>query len=112
MRDGLAPFMAAIGCRGSSPANVDNYEPLKAMIWQVHVYGRASPELKSWCQERGLPLYVFAWRPEYAKAGFAQDALYLIRPDTYVALAQRSGAVDSLRRYFAQRGIRAETLER
>jgi len=92
--------------------DVDNYEPLKAMIWQVHVYGRASPELKGWCQERGLPLYVFAWRPEYAKAGFAQDALYLIRPDTYVALAQRSGAVDSLRRYFAQRGIRAETLGR
>jgi predicted signal transduction protein with EAL and GGDEF domain len=33
----------------------------------------------------------------------------LIRPDTYVALAQRSGAVDSLRRYFGQRGIRVET---
>src|SRR5215469_2932682 len=92
--------------------DVDNYEPLKAMIWQVHVYGGASPELKRWCQERGLPLYVFAWRPEYAKAGFAQDALYLIRPDTYVALAQRAGAVDSLRRYFEQRGIRVETLGR
>jgi len=52
---------------------------------------------------------MFAWRPEYGQAGFAQDALYLIRPDTYVALAQRSGAVDSLRRYFEQRGIRVET---
>jgi 2-polyprenyl-6-methoxyphenol hydroxylase-like FAD-dependent oxidoreductase len=92
--------------------DIDNYEPLKAMIWQVHVYGGASPELKSWCQERGLPLYVFAWRPQYGKAGFAQDALYLIRPDTYVALAQRAGAVDSLRRYFEQRGIRVETLGR
>src|SRR5206468_3772581 len=51
--------------------DVDNYEPLKAMTWQVHVYGAASPELKSWCQERGLPLHVFAWRPEYGKAGFA-----------------------------------------
>jgi hypothetical protein len=90
--------------------DADNYAPLKAMTWQVHVYGAASPELKTWCQERGLPLHVFAWRPEYGKAGFAQDALYLIRPDTYVALAQRSGAVDSLRRYFEQRGIRAETL--
>src|SRR6266487_1731528 len=89
--------------------DADNYEPLRAMIWQVHVYGAASPELKTWCQERGLPLHVFAWRPEYGKAGFARDALYLIRPDTYVALAQRSGAVDSLRRYFEQRGIRAET---
>ena len=90
--------------------DADNYEPLKAMIWQVHVYGAVSPELRRWCQERGLPLYVFAWQPEYGKAGFAQDALYLIRPDTYVALAQPSGAVDSLRRYFEQRGIRAETL--
>jgi hypothetical protein len=70
--------------------------------------GAASPELKTWCQERGLPLHAFAWRPEYGKAGFARDALYLIRPDTYVALAQRSGAVDSLRRYFEERGIRAE----
>ena len=69
-----------------------------------------SPELRRWCQERGLPLHVFAWRAEYGTAGFAQDALYLLRPDTYVALAQRSGAVDSLRRYFEQRGIRAETL--
>ena len=82
------------------------------MSWQVHVYGAASPELKTWCQERSLPLYVFAWRREYGKAGLAQDTLYLIRPDTYVALAQRSGAVDSLRRYFKQRGIRAETLGR
>ena len=91
------------------PGDVDNYEPLKAMIWQVHVYGAASPELKTWCQERGLPLYVFAWQPQYGTAGLAQDALYLIRPDTYVALAQGSGVVDSLRRYFEQRGIRVET---
>ena len=67
--------------------DVDNYEPQKAMSWQVHVYGAASPELKTWCQERGLPLYVFAWRPQYGQAGLAQDALYLIRPDTYVALS-------------------------
>ena len=79
------------------------------MTWQVHVYGAASPELKTWCQQRGLPLHVFAWRAEYGTAGFAQDALYLLRPDTYVALAQGSGAVDSLRRYFEQRGIRVET---
>src|SRR5437899_1081653 len=89
--------------------DVDNYEPLKAMSWQVHVYGAASLQLKTWCQERGLPLYVFAWRPQYGQAGLAQDALYLIRPDTYVALAQGSGVVDSLRRYFEQRGIRVET---
>jgi 2-polyprenyl-6-methoxyphenol hydroxylase-like FAD-dependent oxidoreductase len=86
--------------------DADNYAPLKAMTWQVHVYGSASPELMTRCERHGLPLHVFAWRPEYANAGFAQDALYLIRPDTYVALAATTGAVGSLQRYFNDRGIR------
>ena len=30
---------------------------------------------------------VFAWRSEHETAGLARDALYLLRPDTYVALA-------------------------
>jgi len=85
--------------------DADNYAPLKAMTWQVHVYGSASPELRSWCERHGLPLHVFAWRQDHANAGFAQDALYLIRPDTYVALAATTGAVGSLQRYFNDRGI-------
>jgi FAD binding domain len=89
--------------------DVDNYESLKAMSWQAHVYGTASPQLERWCKEHELPLHVFAWRAEYGKAGFAQDALYLIRPDTYVALARASGAADSLQRYFEKRGIRTES---
>ena len=75
------------------------------MTWQVHVYGSASPELRSWCERHGLPLHVFAWRQDHANAGFAPDALYLIRPDTYVALAATTGAVGSLQRYFNDRGI-------
>jgi 2-polyprenyl-6-methoxyphenol hydroxylase-like FAD-dependent oxidoreductase len=86
----------------------DNYDPLKAITWQVHVYGTAAPELATWCKEHALPLHVFAWRPEYAEAGFSQNALYLIRPDTYVALARASGTADSLQGYFEQRGIRAQ----
>src|SRR5262249_46807896 len=86
----------------------DNYEALKAPVWQVHVYGTASAELETWCKERGLPLHVFRWRPEYKRAGFAENALYLVRPDTYVALAHGSGAVDALQRYFERRRIRTE----
>jgi 2-polyprenyl-6-methoxyphenol hydroxylase-like FAD-dependent oxidoreductase len=84
----------------------DNYQSLKAMTWQVHVYGSASPELRTWCEGHGLPLHVFAWRQDYGNAGFAQDALYLLRPDTYVALAAATGVVGSLQRYFNDRGIR------
>src|SRR6266404_4649163 len=67
--------------------DVDNYEPLKAMTWQVHVYGAASPELKTWCASHAVPLHVFNWRPEHEAAGLARDAIYLLRPDTYIALA-------------------------
>jgi hypothetical protein len=49
--------------------------------------------------------HTFEWRSEYEIAGLARDALYLLRPDTYVALADGSGAADALERYFADRGI-------
>jgi hypothetical protein len=66
------------------------------------------PELRIWCDRRSLPLHVFAWRQEYGNAGFAEDATYLIRPDTYVALAADSSAINLLQRYFDNREIRIE----
>ena len=85
---------------------IDNYGPLAAATWQAHVYGAAGPELAEWCQGQGLPLQVFAWRQDYGKAGFARDALYLLRPDTYIALAEKSASPEALRRFFAGRGLR------
>jgi 2-polyprenyl-6-methoxyphenol hydroxylase-like FAD-dependent oxidoreductase len=84
----------------------DNFEPLAGMGWQVHVYGSASAELSVWCAARGVPLHSFGWQPEYEKAGLARDALYLLRPDSYIALADGSGAPDVLDRYFADQSIR------
>jgi 2-polyprenyl-6-methoxyphenol hydroxylase-like FAD-dependent oxidoreductase len=89
---------------------VDNYDSLIAMIWQVHVYGNADHNLMTWCNERGLPLHVFPWQPKYGEAGLAHHALYLLRPDTYVALACSPGVTNSdgigaLKRYFDKRKI-------
>jgi 2-polyprenyl-6-methoxyphenol hydroxylase-like FAD-dependent oxidoreductase len=84
----------------------DNFASLAAMDWQVHVYGSASPALAAWCARQNVPLHVFSWRSEYEAAGFARDALYLLRPDSYVALAQAAGAPDALDRYFSDQGIR------
>jgi 2-polyprenyl-6-methoxyphenol hydroxylase-like FAD-dependent oxidoreductase len=89
---------------------VDNYDSLAAMVWQVHVYGNADHNLMTWCNERGLPLRVFPWQPKYKEAGLAHHALYLLRPDTYVALAHSPGAtnsdlIDILKRYFDRREI-------
>jgi hypothetical protein len=36
----------------------------------------------------------------------ARDAAYLLRPDTYVALAEPSGAPEALERFRAERGLR------
>jgi 2-polyprenyl-6-methoxyphenol hydroxylase-like FAD-dependent oxidoreductase len=85
---------------------VDNFQKLTTMGWQVHVYGSASAELAAWCAAQNVPLHIFDWRSEYEVAGLARDALYLLRPDTYVALADGSGAPNALDRYFAEHGIR------
>ena len=84
----------------------DNFEPLAAMTWQVHAYGSVSAELAAWCDGHAVPLHVFDWRSEHEAAGLARDAMYLLRPDTYVAFADASGAPKALERYFAHHGIR------
>jgi hypothetical protein len=76
------------------------------MDWQVHVYGSLSPGLSAWCAAQNVPLYNFDWRSEHEKAGLARDALYLLRPDSYVALADGSGAASALERYFGDHGLK------
>jgi 2-polyprenyl-6-methoxyphenol hydroxylase-like FAD-dependent oxidoreductase len=84
----------------------DNFAPLASMDWQVHVYGSVSAELSAWCAAKDVPLHTFGWRSEYENAGLARDALYLLRPESYVALADGSGAPGAIDRYFADHGIR------
>jgi 2-polyprenyl-6-methoxyphenol hydroxylase-like FAD-dependent oxidoreductase len=83
----------------------DNFAPLTAIAWQVHVYGAAKSAVTAWCERRSVPLHVFPWQAEYEAAGLARDALYLLRPDTYVAMADANGSVDALAKYFVDQGI-------
>lgn len=87
-------------------AGKDNFEPLSQIAWQIHVYGLAAPALKAWGAQRGINVYAFSWDKKYAEAGLAQDAAYLLRPDTYVALADPHPSTDAFDAYFKQRGIR------
>ena len=77
----------------------NNFAPLDALAWQVHVYGDATPEIEPACRERHLALHVFPWRPAMRRAGLRRNALYLVRPDGYVALADREPSVSRLTRY-------------
>jgi 2-polyprenyl-6-methoxyphenol hydroxylase-like FAD-dependent oxidoreductase len=81
----------------------DNFDPLTSLTWQVHVYGEASAELTAICTEQQLPLHVFAWNPDMSRAGLKRHALYLIRPDGYIALAAADGDPQRLRDYLLTR---------
>ena len=83
----------------------DNYEPLKRIAWQIHVYGTADDEIRRWCEERRVALEVFPWTEAMRHAGLRENALYVVRPDTCVGLAQTSASVDAIERYFTEIGI-------
>lgn len=83
----------------------DNFTPLSDPVWQVHVYGAAGPELAAWCDNHNIPLHRYDWSPEHEKAGLNRNALYLIRPDNYVALAEPTGSARVVERYLTQRRL-------
>ena len=84
----------------------DNFAPLRSMDWQLHVYGVASPALQRTAAARDLPLHVFPFDAPAAAAGLARNAVYLVRPDGYVALAARGGRAWPIIRYFSRRPAR------
>jgi 2-polyprenyl-6-methoxyphenol hydroxylase-like FAD-dependent oxidoreductase len=83
----------------------DNFAPLTSMAWQAHVYGEVRASAEATCERLHIPLHVFRWSPEAARAGLERSALYLVRPDGYVALADRSGDADGLRPYLTEREL-------
>jgi hypothetical protein len=83
----------------------DNFEPLTAVAWQVHVYGEAQQALSDACAGLRVPLHVFAWETQMRRAGLHKDALYLVRPDGYVGLVDVNASAEGLRRYFAAHQI-------
>jgi hypothetical protein len=70
----------------------DNFAPLASLDWQVHVYGDRAPDIQTMRDGRKLPLHVFPWRAEMRRRGLRRHAVYLVRPDGYVALADTGAA--------------------
>ncbi len=83
----------------------DNYAPLTSLDWQIHVYGDAPPEIQAMCDERKLPLHVFPWQPEIGRTGLQRNAVYLLRPDGYVALADSEGSATAVTNYLDARKL-------
>jgi 2-polyprenyl-6-methoxyphenol hydroxylase-like FAD-dependent oxidoreductase len=85
----------------------DNFEWLTSLDWQVHVYGEARREMAAICKERALPLHVLPWREECRRAGLLRDAVYLVRPDGYIGLADPQARIEVLASYLDARRLTA-----
>ncbi|CAG8161935.1 unnamed protein product [Penicillium olsonii] len=84
----------------------DNFSTLCDLCWQVHVYGEPGPQLGQWAQKAGAKLFTFPWNDQYAEAGLIQNAVYLLRPDQYIAGIFEGLSVESrLDEYFLARGL-------
>jgi 2-polyprenyl-6-methoxyphenol hydroxylase-like FAD-dependent oxidoreductase len=83
----------------------DNFASLTSLAWQVHVYGEARSEIQRLCDGRGLPLHAFPWRPAMGRTGLRRDAVYLMRPDGYVALADSGGGAAVITSYLDARRL-------
>jgi 2-polyprenyl-6-methoxyphenol hydroxylase-like FAD-dependent oxidoreductase len=94
-----------------SESELDNFAPLASLDWQLHVYGEATNDTVQLCQERQLPLHVFRWRPEARRAGLSQNAVYLVRPDGYIALAEQEGRAATIAAYLDAHKIRVRVAD-
>ena len=83
----------------------DNFAPLTSLTWQVHVYGDVKQDVRDACAALLVPLHVFRWKSGMQRTGLQNAALYLVRPDGYVALAEPSADPEQLRQYFTGREL-------
>ena len=65
----------------------DNFAPLAALDWQIHIYGDADPAFEAAIEQTGIPVHAFDWTRASERAALARGAAYLVRPDGHVAVA-------------------------
>jgi hypothetical protein len=87
----------------------DNYAPLISCNWQIHIYGEPLKEIQEFAESISLPLYTFPFPSETDEAGLKQNALYLIRPDGYIAFCDKRQSVNTLQTYIENLGISTQT---
>lgn len=86
--------------------NTDNFAPLSSLDWQVHIYSNwTCPDIRRLSLQRKLAFHVFPWKPEFASTGVAENAVYLIRPDGYIAYADPAAKARDLSAYLDSHGL-------
>ncbi|MDN4526022.1 FAD-dependent monooxygenase [Fictibacillus fluitans] len=83
----------------------NNFDALRSLDWQVHIYGEAKPNYVRFCENTGLPLHVFPWEASMDVSDLKRNAAYLIRPDGYVAIADDEQDPKALKKHLEEFSI-------
>lgn len=87
----------------------DNFKSLKLLNWQIHVYGEVNPDFKNSIQALNIKLNEYSWNEMAKKSGIEKNAVYLIRPDGYIAFANSSQDSNKIEEYLRLHGVRSES---
>ena len=92
---------AAIACRGRLPIRrTTKLRSARIVIGKSMFLWRIAMRLAEVCAKRGLAaLHVITWGPKMRDSGLQRDAIYLVRPDGYVGLADEKRDPTALERY-------------
>lgn len=83
----------------------DTFAALKGLAWSVHMYGDLPPGVKEGCEALKLPLQQFDWNHGMGSVGLVQGALYLVRPDGYIAMVDGEARPSKLSEYLGSRNL-------
>lgn len=83
-----------------------NFDTLKSLAWQVHVYGKASDAISKLSRDYRMEMHEFPFSSDCDEAGVARDAFYLLRPDGYVAVAASADETSAARKILQRFQIR------
>jgi hypothetical protein len=86
--------------------DTDNFASLESFDWQLHVYGDATPDLRNFAEENNLLLHTFPFTQWVKKAGIKFGSAFLIRPDGYIALADETQNITSIKEYLRRNKLK------
>lgn len=83
----------------------DTHAGLDGIRWTAHAIGDVDPELSDELEASGIPLHRWPDDGAMKAAGFEAGALYLVRPDGHVGLAEPEPGLATVGAYLATQAI-------
>ncbi|BAC12594.1 pentachlorophenol-4-monooxygenase [Oceanobacillus iheyensis HTE831] len=86
--------------------NINNYDALKSVDWQIHVYGKNSKKLNRLSQSFSIPVHYYKWSKVAKRKKVEKNSIFLVRPDGYIAVVITKKEIDVLKNYLNKLGLK------